>query len=35
LPAAPGLGTDLNLDVLASHSFQPQPVSGSSESLWR
>ena len=35
LPTAPGLGTDLNLDVLASHGFQPQPVSGSSESLWR
>jgi len=35
LPSGPGLGTDLNLDVLAEHRFRPQPVSGSSESLWR
>ncbi len=35
LPTGPGLGTDLNLDVLAEHRFRPQPVSGSSESLWR
>jgi galactonate dehydratase len=34
LPTEPGLGTDLNLDVLKEHSFKPQPVSGSSESLW-
>jgi galactonate dehydratase len=34
LPTGPGLGTDLKLDVLADHSFRPQPVSGSSESLW-
>ena len=34
LPTGPGLGTDLNLDALAAHSFRPQPVSGSTESLW-
>jgi galactonate dehydratase len=34
LPTGPGLGTDLKLDVLAEHSFRPQPVSRSSESLW-
>lgn len=35
LPTAPGLGTDLRLDLLAEHAFRPQPVAGSSESLWR
>lgn len=35
LPTAPGLGTDLNLEVLKAHAFQPQPMAGSSESLWR
>ena len=35
LPSAPGLGTDLNLEALAEHRFRPQPVSGSSEGLWR
>ena len=35
LPTGPGLGTDLNLGVLAAHRFQPQPFSGSRESLWR
>jgi galactonate dehydratase len=35
LPTGPGLGTDLHLDVLTSHSFRPQPVSGSTDSLWR
>lgn len=35
LPTGPGLGTDLNLDLLADRNFRPQPVSGSSESLWR
>lgn len=35
LPTTPGLGTDLNLDVLRERNFQPQPVTGSSESLWR
>jgi len=37
LPTGPGLGTDLNLDVLASsadHAFRPQPMARSSESLW-
>ena len=35
LPTGPGLGTDLNLDVLAERSSRSQPVAGSSESLWR
>lgn len=35
LPTAPGLGTDLQLDRLQEHAFRPQPVSGSTESLWR
>lgn len=35
VPGGPGLGTDLNLDVLKGRAFRPQPVSGSSESLWR
>jgi galactonate dehydratase len=35
LPTGPGLGTDLHLDLLADRAFRPQPVSGSSESLWR
>jgi len=34
LPTTPGLGTDLILEVLREHSFRPQPVSGSYESLW-
>ncbi len=35
LPTGPGLGTDLNLELLADRAFRPQPVSVSSESLWR
>jgi galactonate dehydratase len=35
LPTGPGLGTDLRLEVLRERSFKPQPVSGSTESLWR
>jgi len=35
LPTGPGLGSDLNLDVLEGRSFRPQPVSGSTESTWR
>ena len=37
LPTEPGLGTDLDLGPLADpkYAFRPQPVSGSSESLWR
>jgi len=38
LPTGPGLGTDLNLDVLASsadHAFRPQPMARSSKSLWK
>lgn len=35
LPTGPGLGTDLNLDLLAERNFRPQPISNSSESLWR
>jgi len=34
LPQAPGLGTDLNLDALASRPFRAQPISDRSESLW-
>jgi galactonate dehydratase len=34
LPTGPGLGTDLNLDLLAERSFRTQPPSRSSESLW-
>jgi len=34
LPTAPGLGTDLKLEVLREHPFRPQPISGSSELLW-
>lgn len=35
LPTGPGLGTDINLDVLKNYAFCPQPVSGSTESLWK
>jgi len=35
LPEIPGIGTDLNLKVLKDFKFKPQPVSGSSESIWR
>jgi hypothetical protein len=35
LPTKPGLGTDLRLDVIGELAFHPQPVSGSTESLWR
>ncbi len=35
LPTGPGLGTDLNLDLLKENSFRPQPAANSSESLWR
>jgi galactonate dehydratase len=35
MPPGPGLGTDLNLEALAGRDARPQPVSGSSESLWR
>lgn len=35
LPTEPGLGTDLRLEVLRERAFQPQPISGSSESRWR
>jgi galactonate dehydratase len=35
LPTGPGLGTDLRLEVLRDRAFKPQPVSGSTESLWR
>jgi galactonate dehydratase len=35
LPTAPGLGTELLLDQLAEHKPRPQPIAGSSESLWR
>lgn len=35
LPTAPGLGTDLRLEALKARPFRPQPLSGSTESLWR
>ena len=35
LPTGPGLGTDLRLEVLRDRAFKPQPVTGSTESLWR
>ncbi|MAF12031.1 mandelate racemase [Candidatus Poribacteria bacterium] len=35
LPTGPGLGTDLNLEVLKGRDFRPQKARGSSESLWR
>ena len=35
LPTTPGLGTDLRLEALKERPFQPQPISGSTESLWR
>jgi galactonate dehydratase len=35
LPTGPGLGTDLRLEALRERGFKPQPVSGSTESLWR
>lgn len=35
LPTAPGLGSDLKLEVLKDRAFRPQPCSGSTESLWR
>lgn len=35
LPTGPGLGTDLKPEVLQDRAFRPQPVSGSTESLWR
>jgi galactonate dehydratase len=34
LPTAPGLGSDLLLDRLAEYRARPQPIAGSSESLW-
>jgi galactonate dehydratase len=35
LPTTPGLGTDIRLAEVEARQFQPQPVSRSSESLWR
>ena len=34
LPTEPGLGTDLNLDVLADRPARPHRMSGARESLW-
>lgn len=34
LPELPGLGTDLNLDVLTNHSFKPQPFRKRYGSIW-
>lgn len=35
LPTRPGLGTEMNAEALRARAFQPQGVSGSTESLWR
>lgn len=35
LPTTPGLGTEIDLDLLKAKAHRPQPVSGESESLWR
>jgi len=35
VPAEPGLGTDLVLEVLADRGFRPQPPRRSSDSLWQ
>ncbi|MGH2560953.1 MAG: galactonate dehydratase [Thermomicrobiales bacterium] len=35
LPTGPGLGTDINLEVLRDRPPRPQPMTRSSESLWR
>jgi galactonate dehydratase len=35
LPSGPGLGTDLVLDALADRPFQSQPVSRTTETIWR
>ena len=34
LPTGPGLGTDLNLDLLADYPYRPQPISGKVDPLW-
>ena len=31
----PGLGTDLNLEILRARAYKLQPISGSQDSLWR
>ena len=35
LPTQPGLGTDIRLEVVEELTYQPQPVRGNTESLWR
>lgn len=35
LPDKPGLGVEVDVDAVQARSFRPQPVSGSSDSLWR
>ena len=35
LPDAPGLGTDLDLDVLKDHAFRPQPQQSATHTRWR
>jgi len=35
LPDRPGLGIEIDVRAVKARSFRPQPVSGSSESLWR
>ena len=35
VPDGPGLGTDLDLDLLKEHSYKPQPTSGTPDTIWR
>jgi len=35
LPDTPGIGTDLDLSALADRPVRPQPVSGTTETIWR
>jgi galactonate dehydratase len=35
LPTGPGLGTDLKLERLADRPSRPQPVAGTTETIWR
>jgi len=35
LPQTPGLGTELDEEMLRSLTFRPQPYKASSEPIWR
>jgi galactonate dehydratase len=35
LPTRPGLGTDINLEIVEELTFKPQPVANRTDSLWR